>query len=194
MPVVEAEPTFEEARPIFRLGVDAYHQMIRAGIFDEDDRVELIEGELRAMTPINPDHAGKNKRLNRLLTLRVGDAALVSVQDPLTLAPRSEPEPDLMLLRPRDDFYEGANPTPADTLLVIEICDTSLRYDREVKVPLYAAYGVPEVWLVDLKHRRLDLYRDPGPDGYRQVLRPDPSEVVVPLLLPSLHLRVDEIW
>ncbi|EIC21277.1 hypothetical protein Thi970DRAFT_01472 [Thiorhodovibrio frisius] len=143
MPVVEAEPTFEEARPIFRLGVDAYHQMIRAGIFDEDDRVELIEGELRAMTPINPDHAGKNKRLNRLLTLRVGDAALVSVQDPLTLAPRSEPEPDLMLLRPRDDFYEGANPTPADTLLVIEICDTSLGYDREVKVPLYAAYGCP---------------------------------------------------
>ncbi len=194
MPVVEATPTLAEAHPVFRLGVDAYHQMIQAGIFDENDRVELIDGELRAMPPINPDHAGKNNRLNRLLTLGVGDAAVVSVQNPLTLAPRSEPEPDLMLLRPRDDFYEGANPTPADTLLVIEICDSSLRYDQEVKVPLYAAHGVPEVWLVDLQHRRLELYREPGSDGYRLVLRPELTEVVTPLLLPSLSIRVDEIW
>ncbi|MBK5940409.1 Uma2 family endonuclease [Halochromatium roseum] len=194
MPVVEAEPIITEARPIFPLSVDAYHQMIRAGIFDEDDRVELIDGALRATPPIKPDHAGKNKRLNRLLNLRVGDEALVSVQNPLTLQPRSEPEPDLMLLRPRDDFYEGANPTPADTLLVIEICDSSLRYDREVKVPLYAAHGVPEVWLVDLQHRRLELYREPGADDYRLVLRPGPGEVVAPLLLPSLRIRVDEFW
>lgn len=194
MPVVEAEPSLAEARPIFRLGVDAYHQMIEAGIFDDDDRVELIEGELRAMPPINPDHAGKNKRLNRLLSQRVGDTALISVQDPLTLAPDSEPEPDLMLLRPRDDFYERANPTPADTLLVIEIGDSSLRYNREVKTPLYAAHGVPEVWLVDLKQRRLELYREPGSDGYRLLLRPELSEIVAPLLLPQLQLRVDEIW
>jgi Uma2 family endonuclease len=194
MAVVVAEPPCAETRPIFRLGVDAYHQMIRAGIFDEDDRVELIDGELRAMPPINPGHAGKNNRLNRLLTLRVGEAAVVSVQNPLTLAPRSEPEPDLMLLRPRDDCYEGSHPTAADTLLVIEICNSSLRYDQEVKIPLYAAHGVPEVWLVDLQHRRLELYREPGTDGYRLILRPEPSEVVAPLLLPSLRLRVDEIW
>lgn len=194
MPVVDAEPTRAETHPIFRLGVDAYHQMIQAGIFGEDDRVELIDGELRAMPPTNPDHAGKSKRLNRLLSLRVGDAALVSVQDPLTLAPHSEPEPDLMLLRPRDDFYEGANPTPADTLLVIEISDSSLRYDQEIKIPLYAAHGVPEVWLVDLQHRRLELYREPGADSYRLILRPDLSEVVAPLLLPTLQIAVDEIW
>ncbi len=194
MAVVTAEPTLEEARPIFRLGVDTYHQMISTGLFDEDDRIELIDGELRAMTPINPDHAGKNKRLNRLLNQRVGDAALVAVQDPLTLMPHSEPEPDLMLLRPRDDFYEGANPTPADTLLVIEICDSSLRYDREVKVPLYAAQGVPEVWLVDLQHRRLELYREASADGYRLILRPAPGEVIAPVLLPEVRLRVDEIW
>jgi len=194
MPVVEAKPTLAEAHPVFRLGVDAYHQMIQAGIFDENDRVELIDGELRAMPPINPDHAGKNNRLNRLLTLRVGEAAVVSVQNPLTLAPRSEPEPDLMLLRPRDDFYEGANPTPAETLLVIEICDSSLHYDQEVKLPLYATHGVPEVWLVDLQHRRLELYREPGSNGYRLILRPELNEVVTPLLLPSLSIRVDEIW
>ena len=194
MPVVEAEPSLNEAHPIFRLGVDAYHQMIHAGIFDEGDRVELIDGELRAMPPIKPDHAGKTNRLNRLLSQRVGDAALVSVQNPLTIRPRSEPEPDLMLLRPREDFYEGANPTPADTLLVIEICDSSLRYDREVKVPLYAAHGVPEVWLIDLQPRRLELYREPLSDGYRLLLRPDPSESVAPLLLPSLSIRASEIW
>ncbi|MEA3642621.1 MAG: Uma2 family endonuclease [Lamprobacter sp.] len=194
MPVVDAEPLVAETRPIFPLSVDAYHQMIRAGIFDEDDRVELIDGALRAMPPIKPDHAGKNNRLNRLLTLRAGDDALVSVQNPLTLQPRSEPEPDLMLLRPRDDFYASAHPTPTDTLLVIEICDSSLRYDREVKVPLYAAHGVPEVWLVDLQHRRLELYREPGIDDYRLVLRPGPGEVVAPLLLPSLRIGVDEIW
>ncbi|WP_462321186.1 Uma2 family endonuclease [Halochromatium sp.] len=194
MPVVDAEPLLAETRPIFPLSVDAYHQMIQAGIFDEDDRVELIDGALRAMPPIKPDHAGKNNRLNRLLTLRVGDDALISVQNPLTLQPRSEPEPDLMLLRPRDDFYEGANPTPTDTLLVIEVCDSSLRYDREVKVPLYAAHGVPEVWLVDLQHRRLELFREPGVDDYRLVLRPEPGEVVAPLLLPSLRIGVDEIW
>ncbi|WPL19207.1 hypothetical protein Thiowin_04317 [Thiorhodovibrio winogradskyi] len=127
---------------------------------------------------------------------RVSDDCLplVAVQDPLTLAPHSEPEPDLMLLRPRDDFYEGANPTPADTLLVIEICDSSLRYDREVKVPLYAAQGVPEVWLVDLQHRRLELYREASADGYRLMLRPAPGEVVAPVLLPDVRLRVDELW
>ena len=194
MPVAKAQPTLADARPVFRLGVDAYHQMIDNGIFDEDDRVELIEGELRAMPPIKPDHAGKTNRLNRLLNLRVGDEALVTVQNPLTLPPHSEPEPDLMLLRPRDDFYERANPTPKDTLLVIEICDSSLRYDQEVKVPLYAAHGVPEVWLVDLQHRRLEIYREPGTDGYRLILRPDPTEVISPVLLPSLRVPVKDVW
>jgi Uma2 family endonuclease len=194
MPVAETQAPAAQTRPVFRLSVDAYHRMIDAGVFDADDRVELIDGELRAMPPIKSDHAGKNKRLNRLLTLGAGDDALVAVQDPLTLQPRSEPEPDLMLLRPREDFYEGANPTPADTLLVIEIGDSSLRYDREVKVPLYAAHGVPEVWLVDLPHRRLEIYREPGPDGYRLMLRPDASEVITPALLPGLRIAVADIW
>jgi Uma2 family endonuclease len=194
MSIVSAEPVFEEARPIFRLSVETYHQMICTGLFDEDDHVELIEGELHAMAPIHAPHAGKNKRLNQLLNQRVGDSALVAVQDPLTLAPHSEPEPDLMLLRPRDDFYETANPTPADTFLVIEICDSSLRYDREVKVPLYAAHGVPEVWLIDLQHQRLECYRDPGTEGYRLMLRPERNESLSPRLLPDLHLQVAEIW
>ncbi len=194
MSVAETRPQSTEDSPVFRLAVDAYHRMIDAGIFDEDDRVELIDGALRAMPPIEADHAGKNKRMNQLLTMRAGEKALVAVQDPLTLQQHSEPEPDLMLLRPRADYYERENPTPADTLLVVEIADSSLRYDREVKIPLYASHKVPEVWLIDLIHRRLEVFRDPGPVGYRQILRPDPNQEIAPLLLPDLLIRVDEIW
>lgn len=167
MSIAETRPPSIEHPPVFLLAVDAYHRMIEAGIFDADDRVELINGEPRAMPPIEADHAGKNKRMNDLLTMRAGRKALVAVQDPLTLQQHSEPEPDLMLLRARDDFYQRENPTPADTLLVVEIADSSLRHDPEVKIPLYAAPKIPEVWLIDLKHQRLELFRDPGPDGYR---------------------------
>jgi len=178
----------------YRLRVDAYHRMIAAGIFAEDDHVELIEGELRARPPINAEHAGKNKRLNQIFSARAQGRAIVAVQDPLTLPEHSEPEPDLMLLRPRDDFYEHANPTPADTLLVIAIADSSLRYDRTIKVPLYAAHGVPETWLIDLVHRRLEVYRDPGPTGYRQRLRPDSDQSITPLLLPDVRIQIAELW
>ncbi|HYN78805.1 MAG TPA: Uma2 family endonuclease [Lamprocystis sp. (in: g-proteobacteria)] len=178
----------------YRLTVDAYHRMIEIGIFGEDDHVELIEGELRAMPPINAGHAGKNKRLNQLFSQRARGQAIVAVQDPLVLPEHSEPEPDLMLLRPRADFYEHGNPGPADTLLVVEIADSSLSYDRNTKVPLYAAHGVPEVWLIDLRQRRVEVYRDPGPVGYRLILRPDPDQAIAPLLLPELLIQVAEFW
>lgn len=178
----------------YRLTVDVYHRMIEAGIFAEDDRVELIEGELRAMPPINAGHAGKNKRLNQLFSRRAQDLAIVAVQDPLTLPEHSEPKPDLMLLRPRDDFYEHTNPTPSDTLLVVEIADTSLSYDRNTKVPLYAAHGIPEVWLIDLKRRRIEVYRDPGPEGYRQILLPDREQFIAPVLLPEVPIQIAELW
>lgn len=194
MSVITLDLTPPQTPGIYRLTVNAYHRMIDAGIFDEDDHVELIDGELRAMPPLNAGHAGKNKRLNRLLSQRVGELALVAVQDPLTLAPRSEPEPDLMLLRPRGDYYEDANPTPADTLLVIEISDSSLRYDRNTKIPLYASHQIPEVWLIDIKNRELEVYRDPGPQGYRQILMPDVDQVIAPLLLPNVEIAVRELW
>ncbi len=179
---------------VYRLTVDAYHRMIDAGIFNEDDRVELINGELRTMAPINAGHAGKSKRLNRLFSVRVGDQALVAVQDPLTLPEHSEPEPDLMLLRPRDDYYEGATPMPEDVLLVVEISDSSLRYDRDTKIPLYASHKIPEVWLIDLQNRRLMIYRDPGFEGYRQILIPDKNQVVAPVMLPGVEIRFSELW
>jgi Uma2 family endonuclease len=99
-----------------------------------------------------------------------------------------------MLLRPREDYYEGANPTPEDVLLVVEVSDSSLRYDRDTKVPLYAAYKIPEAWLIDLPNRRLALYRDPGSEGYRQVLLPEEHQIVTPVMLPGVEITVSELW
>jgi len=177
----------------YRLAVAAYHRMIEAGVFAEGDRVGRIEGELHALPPINAGHAGKNKRLNRFFSRFVQDRAIVAVQDPLTLPEHSEPEPDLMLLRPRDDFYERTHPSPSDALLVIEVADTSLRYDPNIKIPLYAAHGVPETWLLDLTGRRIEVYRDPGPEGYRQILLPDRDPLIAPLLLPEVRFQVAEL-
>jgi Uma2 family endonuclease len=142
-----------------------YRTMVRAGILTEDDPVELIEGEIVRKMPSGPSHASVVKRLNKILSLLAGDAAIVSVQDPVALDDFSEPEPDLMLLRPQTDFYADSHPT-ADVFLVIEVCDTSFAADREKKVPLYARSGVPEVWLVDLEERRVLVFDGPANGRY----------------------------
>lgn len=156
-----------EGPPAPRLfNVDEYYAMARAGILGEDDRVELIEGEIVVMSPASSPHAGCINALTRLLVQAAGDQAIVSVQQPLRLSERSEPEPDVALLRWRDDDYRACHPVPADALLVIEVARTSLRVDRKVKLPLYARHSVPEVWIVDLETNRVEVYRSPGPDGY----------------------------
>ena len=151
-----------------RLSVADYYRMGEAGIFAPDARVELIEGEVIDMAPIGTRHGSAVKRLVALLTSALGARVIVAVQDPLRLNELSEPEPDLMLLKPRADFYADAHPTAADVLLLIEVADTSARYDREIKLPLYARHGVPEVWLVDLEARLLRFYSQPAGDAYAQ--------------------------
>jgi Uma2 family endonuclease len=194
MATIESERTAASEQRVYRLTVDAYHRMIDAGVFGKGDRVELVGGELRAMPPINARHAGKVKRLNQLFSRLAAGRVLVAIQDPLALPDYSELQPDLMLLRPREDFYEGSNPTPADTFLVAEVSDTSLGYDRDTKLALYAVHGVPEAWLVDLRNQRLQIYRDPGPDGYRQILLPDKAQSVAPLLLPDVEVPLHALW
>jgi Uma2 family endonuclease len=152
-----------------RLTVRDYYRMGEAGIFAPDARVELIEGEIIDMAPIGTRHGAAVKRLVALLTSALGSRVIVAVQDPLRLSELSEPEPDLMLLQPRDDFYAEAHPSAADVLLLIEVADTSARYDREVKLPLYARHGVPEVWIVDLEARLLRFHREPAGGAYAQV-------------------------
>jgi len=154
-----------------RYTVDEYRRMGEAGILGEDDRVELIEGEVIEMAPIGTVHAGTVDYLVGVLLRGVGDRAIVRSQNPVALGSRSEPQPDLTLLQPRPDFYRSRHPTPADVFLVVEVADTTQRYDRQVKLPLYARHGIPEVWIVDLESNALHVFRDPSADGYRSEAR-----------------------
>lgn len=152
-----------------RLSVDDYHKMGEAGVFAPNARVELIGGEVLEMAPIGTRHASTVKRIAELLYASVGERATVSVQDPIRLGEHDEPEPDLALLTRRSDFYRTDPPTAADTLLIIEVAESSARYDREIKVPLYARHGIPEVWLVDLESNCVRFFRQPRGDAYADI-------------------------
>ena len=164
-----------------------------AGILHEDERVELIDGEIVRMAAVGSRHMGTVIRLDRQFHARVGNHAIVSVQNPLRLPPRAEPEPDVALLRPRDDDYTTGLPGPEDVLLIVEVADTSLDYDRDVKLPLYAAAGILVAWLVDLPGRRIAVYRDPSPAGYRTRDEFSDGSLPVPEGLPELTIRVHAI-
>lgn len=176
-----------------RFSVDEYYRLAETGILHPDERVELVDGEIVVMSAIGSAHAWCVRRLNRWFSTRVGDRALVSAQNPVRLSPYSEPEPDLALLQPRPDEYRAAHPGPEDVLLLIEVSDTTLRYDREVKLPLYAAAGIPEVWIVDLPRRRVEVYREPRGDTYQSAAVYEPGAVLSPAAFPDLHLRCDGV-
>ncbi len=173
--------------------VDDYYRMADAGILAEDDAVELIEGEIIRMSPVGSRHASRVKKLIRLLTMKLGEAAIVGAQDPVHLSDLSEPEPDLSVLRPRDDFYENHHPTPDDVLLLIEVSDSSLELAHRVKLPFHARHDIRELWVVDLGNTLVEVYS--GPDGshysdHREVQR---GESLSPTSFPDLILTADEI-
>jgi len=170
-----------------------YHAMAEAGILAEDERVELIAGEIVRMAPIGSRHAGGVKRLNRRLTRDLGERALISIQDPIAIGDNSEPQPDVAVLRPRPDDYTHSHPKPADVLLIIEVADSSLAYDRGVKIPLYAVAGILEVWLVCLDERCVEVHRDPAPAGYRNIRGLQSGDRISPLAFPDFELTVDAI-
>ena len=188
-PIITTPAAFPERR---RFTVREYEQMIKAGVFGEDDRLELIEGELIPLSPIGPDHAGHVNRLNRLFTRRVGGHALVSIQNPLQMA-RSEPQPDLMLLRSRADDYTRSHPKPNDVLLLVEVADTSVEFDQTIKLRLYAQAKIPEVWIVNLLDKWVEVYRGPGARGYKEKRTVSLKESLTPLALPNVTLKVREI-
>ncbi len=173
--------------------VDEYYRMAGAGILSEDDRVELIEGEIIEMSPIGSRHAACVMRLIALLTQQVGDAAIVNVQNPVRLSHLSEPEPGVSLLRPRADFYSEEHPKPQDVLLIVEVSDTSLEYDREVKVPLYAQAGIPEVWVVDLLDEKLHAYSRSTDGSYRDISSVGHGGSIASQTLPGLVLSIDDV-
>jgi len=172
----------------YRFTVPDYYRMGEMGLFAPEQRMELIEGEIIERAPIGAMHADWVDRLTRLLVEGTSRDIQVRVQNPVRLSVHSEPQPDLALLRPRQQPYSRAHPSGPDALLVVEVADTSLDYDRDVKVPLYARQGVPEVWLFDLRGGRLDIYREPSTDGYRVHLRPAPDATVSPAALPDLRV------
>jgi Uma2 family endonuclease len=180
--------------PRRKLSVDDFRRMGEAGILREDDRVELIDGEMIETAPIGVAHASKVNRLSRLFLRAVADQANVSIQNPIVLAPRDEPQPDIALLKPRLDDYAGALPSAGDVVLIVEVADTTLRYDRDVKIPLYARHGIPEVWLVDLQSESVVVYRQPGPDGYADVMSIGAEEALAPVALPQASIDLAELW
>ncbi len=152
-----------------RLTVDEYYRMAEVGLLAADARVELIDGEIVHMPAIGSKHAGTVRRLDKLFQEAVGHRVVISVQAPLRLDRHNEPEPDLMLLRPREDFYARSHPTASDVLLLIEVSDTTARYDREIKLELYARYGIPETWIFDLDSALLRQYRRPADARYLDI-------------------------
>ncbi len=175
-----------------RFTVDEYHQMAQAGIFSEDDRVELIKGEVVEMTPIGSSHAACVARLIALFT-RAGSKGILWVQNPVHLSEHSEPEPDFALLQPRPDFYASGHPRPRDILLIIEVADASASYDRDVKIPIYAQAGIVEVWLIDLAKTCVEVYREPTSQGYERVQIVRRGERLTPQAFPQLEVTADEI-
>ena len=177
-----------------RLTVEDYHRMGEAGTFAPGERVELIDGEIIDRPPIGSSHGGTVNRLNHLLVTAVGERAIVSVQNSIVLGDHSEPEPDVALLRPREDFYRSATARAEDVLLVIEVAVTTLAYDRDVKLSLYARHGIPEVWLIDVEGGRLTAHRDPSDGRYATLETPADLRDLRPRELDGVGLDLSDLF
>src|SRR5262245_1271212 len=174
-----------------RFTADEFLRMAQVGILCEDDRLELIDGEVVEMSPIGLAHLAAVSSANRALVMATGVTAIVQPPGAMRLDLYHEPEPDLALLKPRADFYVSRRPGPADVLLVIEVADSSLDYDRDVKAPLYARAGIPEYWLGDLNAGVVERYLSPDRGAYRRVEQLRPGQSVAPQLLPACVVAVD---
>ena len=169
--------------------------MAENGILAPDARVELLEGQIVDMLPIGPFHSGTVSRLLNLFARRGGDRWIVNAQNPVRLSSQSEPQPDFVLLRPRADFYTKQHPVSADVFLVVEVADSSVRFDREEKLPVYARAGIVEFWLVNLVERVIEVYREPSVAAgvYGSVARLQPGERIALAAFPDVMLSVAEL-
>ncbi len=172
------------------LSTEAWRTLIDAGFFHEDDRLELLNGEIVEMSPIGSHHAASVRRLEEFLGQAYGELALISSQNPIQAGAGSEPEPDIALLVPRADFYASAHPGPQEILLLIEVADSSLEVDREVKGPIYAEAGIPEYWIVNLPERRIEVYRNPTSTLYKSMeLFLEHEQIPLPNMDQTLAVR-----
>ena len=173
--------------------VDEYYLMAEVGILKPDERVELIEGEILVMPPIGPEHADNVDEFNDVLARYAPGRYRIRIQNPVRLNDHSEPEPDVSLLRRRPEGYRAAHPTPADVLLIIEVADSSLQYDRNTKAHIYGRSGVPETWVRNLPEDCIERFSEPGPDGYARHTIHRRGETLTPVALPDLELAVGDL-
>lgn len=174
-----------------RFTADDYQRMGQVGILSEDDRVELIDGEVVAMTPTGSRHNACVDAVNRAMVVGAGDNAIVRVQGSVRLDLYHEPEPDVVLLRPQADSYASRLPGPADILLIVEIAESSVEYDRDMKARIYAASGVPEYWLADLGANLVSCYAAPQGGTYRTLRQYRRGQTITPHMLPHCPVAVD---
>lgn len=152
-----------------QFSVEDYYSMLEVGVLTEEDRVELIKGEIIEMSPIGSKHGGYVKMLSNIIKETLRQQVITSVQDPVRLGRFSEPEPDIAVLKPRADFYTESHPTPKDVFFLIEVADTSIGYDFDVKLPLYAAAGIPEVWILDVQAEQITQHTAPTAHAYSKM-------------------------
>jgi MEMO1 family protein len=177
-----------------RVTVDEFERMVEADVFAPDERLELIDGEIVDMSPIGSPHQACVNRLTRWFApLTTSERAVLQVQGAFVANDVSRPQPDVALLRPRDDFYAEAHPMPKDVLLAVEVADSSLRYDRGTKRPLFAGAGVPEMWIVDLNGGVVDVATDPSDQGYGRIVQSKPGDTIAPNAFPDLTIAVADL-
>ncbi len=181
----------EVTRKLFT--VDEFCRMGEAGIFGEEPRLELIEGEILEMSPVGIRHMSCVNRASALFAGRLAGRAMFSVQNPVLLSNDTMPQPDIVLAKPRENFYSDRRISPEDTLLVLEVSDTTLRYDRKRKMPLYAKWGVPELWIENLENDVVLVFRDPGLSGYANALTLRRGESISLVAFPQIRFTVDEL-
>ncbi len=173
--------------------VKEYYQMFESGLFADGDRLELIRGEIIKMSPIGRRHAACVDRLVEVFTDKLGKRVIKRIQNPLSLDNTSQPEPDVMLLRRKDDFYVSGHPQPTDVFLLIEVSDSTIDSDRQLKIPLYAEDGIIEVWLIDINSACIEVYRYPTERGYQEIQKFYRGQNLSILAFPDVIISVDEI-
>ncbi len=183
--------SFQLAKRLFN--VDEYYRLAEKGILSDDERVELIHGEIFEKSPKGSRHIACVNRLNSILSKMPDESGILSVQNPISIDEFSEPEPDIAILKFREDFYQNEKPKAQDVLLLIEVCDSSVEADKWIKLPLYAFAGIQEVWLVDLSSDRVTSYTEPKGEEYRNSTQHFKEDTVLSLKLPMLKIPVKKI-
>jgi len=182
-----------ETRQRYAFTVADYHQLIASGHFKRTDRIELIHGELTIMPPIGPEHAFHTRRITNTLPVKLPPGVMLQMNEPVTIAHHSEPQPDAAVVRARPDGYRSAHPGPKDVLLIIEVADTSASFDTQVKAKLYSKAGIPEYWVIDVQESCLRVFTQPSARGYKQLQVLDRGDTVQSASVSGLTLKVKEL-